>query len=438
MQPISSDIRRRGVVVRASSDARLRASSAITTFFAVACSMVVNEAMSLVQDGVLGAEELEAISPTPFGLPGRRSVRPRVADVPEVDVVKAFFDAFWIVRGGATASTAQPHETLEGFLVPSVLALFSSIFHAVRVQSNGALAAVNARVFGRALNVGACLPVGTQVLDQQFVGIVDNDGAVGAKKQRKVLTGGRFVSTEDELGACASKLFDMPRGIFKDEVRDILESEEMADRDKTKELSQMLKRCIHEHVQRVRGPRAQLRTEPRAARVARDPGANASTSQPRAIVPRKNTGEVIDDETVSVEMMREYLRSNGRLREEDVADFMTCHCLRTPTFLNALVKQANALYESHPEWHLTAEERRSMLQRERREGVIETQMDAARADAMLDHDDTEMEDSDDDINHQSTERPQSVNARTTKDVSGRQRAVLEDIINEYRAGGGSD
>ena len=200
----------------------------------------------------------------------------------------------------------------------------------------------------------------------------------------------------------------------------------------------MLKRCIHEHVQRVRGPRAQLRTEPRAARVARDPGANASTSQPRAIVPRKNTGEVIDDETVSVEMMREYLRSKGRLREEDVADFMTCHCLRTPTFLNALVKQANALYESHPEWHLTAEERRSMLQRERREGVIETQMDAARADAMLDHDDTEMEDSDDDINHQSTERPQSVNARTTKDVSGRQRAVLEDIINEYRAGGGSD
>lgn len=66
LQPISSDIRRRGVVVRASSDARLRASSAITTFFAVACSMVVNEAMSLVQDGVLGAEGLEAISPTPL------------------------------------------------------------------------------------------------------------------------------------------------------------------------------------------------------------------------------------------------------------------------------------------------------------------------------------------------------------------------------------
>ena len=49
------------------------------------------------------------------------------------------------------------------------------------------------------------------------------------------------VSTEDELGACASKLFDMLRGIFKDDVRDILESEEMADRDKTKELSKMLK-----------------------------------------------------------------------------------------------------------------------------------------------------------------------------------------------------
>ena len=66
LQPISSDIRRRGVVVRASSDARLRASSAITTFFAIACSMVVNEAMSLVQDGVLGAEELEAIFVPPI------------------------------------------------------------------------------------------------------------------------------------------------------------------------------------------------------------------------------------------------------------------------------------------------------------------------------------------------------------------------------------
>ena len=54
--------------------------------------------------------------------------------------------------------------------------------------------------------------------------------------------------------------------------------------------------------------------------------------------------------------MAKFLRSQGRLREEDVENFLMCHCFRTTTFLNAVVKQANALYESNPDWHMTAEE----------------------------------------------------------------------------------
>ena len=41
----------------------------------------------------------------------------------------------------------------------------------------------------------------------------------------------------------------------------------------------------------------------------------------RTRVQRKNTGEVINDETAGGEMVVEYLRSRGRLREEDVEDF---------------------------------------------------------------------------------------------------------------------
>jgi len=43
----------------------------------------------------------------------------------------------------------------------------------------------------------------------------------------------------------------------------------------------------------------------------------------RTRVQRKNTGEVINDETAGGEMVVEYLRSRGRLREEDVEDFLT-------------------------------------------------------------------------------------------------------------------
>jgi hypothetical protein len=67
----------------------------------------------------------------------------------------------------------------------------------------------------------------------------------------------------------------------------------------------MLKQRIQEHVERVRGTRAQNRAD----RVARNPGAIASTSQPQTIIPRKNTGQVIEDETVDSEMIVEFLRS---------------------------------------------------------------------------------------------------------------------------------
>ena len=86
----------------------------------------------------------------------------------------------------------------------------------MRVQSNGTQIAVSKLIFGKALNVGDCLPVGAQVLDQQFVGSVNEDGTVRDARQRKVLTGGRFVSTEDELGACAAKLLEMPRDVFQE------------------------------------------------------------------------------------------------------------------------------------------------------------------------------------------------------------------------------
>jgi hypothetical protein len=56
---------------------------------------------------------------------------------------------------------------------------------------------------------------------------VNDNGNVVAKRQRKVFTGGRFVFTENELGACASTLLEMPRDLFKSEFREIFESGEM-------------------------------------------------------------------------------------------------------------------------------------------------------------------------------------------------------------------
>jgi len=391
--------------------------------------------MSLPEVDNIDEDEIENESPPPIGLPGRRPARRRTRDVPELDVVKMFFDAFVVVRDRTTPNTAQARRLLEGFSTPSVLALFSSVFVSAGVRSNGAHVAVSKSNFGRALSADGFLPAGAQVLAQQFVGIVNENGDVVDKRQRKVLTGVRFVSTEEELGVCANKLFEMPKDVFNSEFLEVFESADMPVRDKTKKLSKMLKQRIQQHVERVRGTLAQTRVD----RVPRDPGANAAASQPQTIVQRKNTGEVINDETAGGEMVVEYLRSRGRLREEDVEDFLTCRCLRTTPLLHALVKQANALYESHPEWHVTVDERRDMLRRERREGISETQMDtAAQMDARSEDEDTEMEHFDDDIDRPNFNSSESGIARANKDLSGRQRTVLQDIVNEFRVGGLSD
>ena len=167
--PNSSDIRRRGVVVRASSAARLWVSSAITTFFTVACSMVPNGSMRY--DGVDDCveDESESDSREPIGLPGKRPVSQCADEFVVLDVVKTFFDAFWIVRENTTPNTVQTCRPLEGFLSSSVFRFFSSVFMSLRVvrrQSKVSHAAASKPAFCRLLNVGDCLPVGTQVLEQ--------------------------------------------------------------------------------------------------------------------------------------------------------------------------------------------------------------------------------------------------------------------------------
>ena len=88
---------------------------------------------------------------------------------------------------------------------------------------------------------------------------------------------------------------------------------------------------------------------------------------------------------------------------------------------------------------MTVDDRRDMLRHERREGISETQMDtAAQMDARSEDEDTEMEDFDDDIDRPNFNSSESGIARANKDLSGRQRTVLQDIVNEFRVGGLSD
>ena len=167
--------------------------------------------MSLREVDDFGENKIESDSPPPIGLPGKRPVRQPKRDVPGTDVVKMFFDTCVVVRDRTTPNTAQKRRLLEGFSTPSVLALFSSVFVSAGVRSNGTHVAVSKSNFGRALCADDFLLVGSQVLAQQFVGIVNENGDVVDKRQRKVLTGVRFVSTEEELGACASTFLEMPK-----------------------------------------------------------------------------------------------------------------------------------------------------------------------------------------------------------------------------------
>ena len=129
--------------------------------------------------------------------------------VPNIDVVKAFFDMFVIARAGTTPHTPPTRKIPEGFATPSVFNLYSSLSECSRVTSTGILVPVSAILFGRALNLGECLPAGAQALDQPFFGIVTESGDVVDKRQRKVLASGRFVSTEDELEVCMSKVVSL-------------------------------------------------------------------------------------------------------------------------------------------------------------------------------------------------------------------------------------
>jgi len=107
--------------------------------------MILPEVDNIDEDGI------ENESPPPIGLPGRRPARRRARVVPELDVIKMFFDAFVVVRDRTTPNTAQARRLLEGFSTPSVLALFSSVFVSAGVLSNGAHVAVSKSNFGRAL-----------------------------------------------------------------------------------------------------------------------------------------------------------------------------------------------------------------------------------------------------------------------------------------------
>jgi len=81
------------------------------------------------------------------------------------------------------------------------------------VRSNGVHVNIT-KFFGHAFNGGDYVPVGARNFRQECIGIVDDLGVVGPKKQQTILTRGRFFSTEDELGTCVSKLLDTPKDVF--------------------------------------------------------------------------------------------------------------------------------------------------------------------------------------------------------------------------------
>ena len=279
---------------------------------------------------------------TPIGLPGRRVAGRREEEIPSLDV-------FYIGREHTTPNTQQPGQAMCCVTTNSVFALFARVFKVCTIGGGSSESgACTPQIFGRVWLHPHRLPTGTRVF-RQFVSILDANGAVERKSQCKVLTGGRFISTEEELGACAWKLLEMPIHVFTREFAEIFADPDVHDRDKTEAACTKLKEIISEHLQHALGKLAVSRT----SRVA-----------------RRNTGEVINDNSAHIEMCAEYLSNqvdkNGipRLRAEHVEDFKTSQVLRTPEMLRALIKQANAWHAEHPEWELTAGEQREMLQRE--------------------------------------------------------------------------
>lgn len=299
-----------------------------------------------------------------------------------------------------------------------------------RVEANGKRIACSANAFGRILGEEGILPAGAQILDRQYVGVVDENDNIGPKRQRKVLTGGRFVSTEDELENCARVLLDAPVQVFTEEFVEIFANEDVGLREKTKMLRQMLKRLVTEKIERVRGELARKIGQPRARGIA----VNVAGTQQNGSVARKDTRVVINDASVSIEMCAQFLRNermeNGepRLREEDVENFSYAMLFRNPELVNAMKKQANAAFIDHPEWHITMEDKRKMLQRDVRAGVLETQIDAEhREDINSENEDAEMAAfADENVVDGAPISSQN------KNYSQRQFSVLEDVANQFQ------
>ena len=83
--------------------------------------------------------------------------------------------------------------------------------------------AASKALFGRMVNDDDCLPVGTQVLEQQCFGIVNDNDVVGDKRQRKC-SQVESLFHRGRTRACANTLLEMPRDVFKSEFCEIIEA----------------------------------------------------------------------------------------------------------------------------------------------------------------------------------------------------------------------
>ena len=92
--------------------------------------------------------------PRQVGRPGRRPRRPIEDDVPSVDTVKTFIEAFFIVRDvrdGVASNTHPLRQVIEGAATQSVFQLFASVFTVCHVMANGKCFACRAQSADRKL-----------------------------------------------------------------------------------------------------------------------------------------------------------------------------------------------------------------------------------------------------------------------------------------------
>lgn len=411
---------------RLSPPASLRACIGATS----ACDSIRASVAEMVDDD----EDQEELT-TPIGLPGRLVAGRREEEIPSLHEVKTFFEAFYIGREHTTPNTQQPgRQVLHCLTTNSVFKLFERVFNVCTIGGSES-GACNSQNFGRVWEHPHRLPTGTKVY-RQYVSILDTNGAVERKSQCKVPTGGSFISTEEELGAYAGKLLEMPTHAFTREFAEIFADPDVHPRGKTEAARAKLKECISEHLRHALGRLARSRTERRARGVV----ANTNAEQKTGRVERRNTREVINDNVAHIEMCAEFLSNqadeNGvpRLRLDQVEDFKTLQMLRTPEMLRTLIKQANAWHAEHPEWELTAGEQQEMLQRERRTGALKTQLDDAPREPIDSRNEgIDMADLEENLFTGNIASSPSESMRT-KDLSQGQRCVLQNIINQTPRG----